>query len=200
MQRTLLIAAIIILTGLLTWMLSWNPSPPRELNQQASLSGSKPVGGEFTFQSYKGPVKLSDFRSRVVLIYFGYTWCPDICPTNLGMISLALDALSESERSQVQVLFISVDPERDGVERLREYGAYFHPRILGITGAPEVVAEVAGRYGASYRKADQRSESEYVVDHTAYTYLVDPQGKLVEILPHATPAEVMAPLIRKYLQ
>jgi protein SCO1/2 len=193
-------AAIILLAGLLAWMLAWDPSPPRDHNQPASLSESKPVGGEFTLQSHKGPVKLSDFRSQVVLIYFGYTWCPDICPTNLGMISLALDALTEVERSQVQVLFISVDPERDGVERLREYGAYFHPKILGITGSPEVVAEVAGRYGASYRKADQSSTSEYVVDHTANSYLVNPQGELVEILPHATPAEAMVPLIRKYLR
>ena len=194
MQRNLLIAHIVILASLFAWMLVWDPVP----QQGRSVSGH-PLGGDFTLQSYRGPVSLSEFRSQVVLVYFGYTWCPDICPTNLGMISLALDALSEAERARVQVLFISVDPQRDGVERLREYGEYFHPRILGITGTPEALAEVAGRYGASYRRGEPRSDGGYVVDHTANTYLIDPQGRLAEILSHATPPETIVTLIRRHL-
>ncbi len=123
----------------------------------------------------------------------------DICPTSLGLISLALESLTPAEISRVQSLFVSVDPERDSVERLKEFGEYFHPKILGITGVPDELAKVARLYGAAYRRVRQVSETGFSIDHSAETYLIDPRGKLVEVIPHGTPAREMVALIRHYL-
>ncbi len=159
---------------------------------------SQPTGGEFTLQALSGPVSLKDFRGKVVLIYFGYTMCPDICPTNLAMMSNALNQMNDNELSYVQGIFISVDPQRDTVEKLSEYTHYFHPLIKGMSSTPEVIRELAERYGAAYQKVVQDSATNYAVDHSSETYVVDPQGNLVERLAHATPpAEILA-AIRKY--
>lgn len=161
---------------------------------------AEPVGGDFALISDAGPVRLSDFRDKLVLIYFGYTWCPDICPTNLAILSLALKQLTPAEREQVQVLFISVDPERDTPQRLAEFAEYFAPEILGLTGAPETLAQVAANYGAAYRRVEQSdSAMGYMIDHSSYSYLVDQRGDLVETLPHATPSEQVVAVIREYL-
>jgi protein SCO1/2 len=201
MQRTLIIVFILGLLGLLVWLVGyWEPTAELEQCEQAPNLAEPPVGGDFTLDSAEGPVELQAFRNRVVLLYFGYTWCPDICPTSLGLTSLAMDSLSAEEQARVQSLFVSVDPERDTVEWLKEYAAYFHPNILGITGSPEQVAKVARQYGAAYRKVVQASETGYVMDHSADTYLIDPQGRLVEVIPHGTPPQELVELIRRYLE
>lgn len=200
MQRALLVVSILILASVLVWMaLVWEPAQDPGFYEHVPALATAPVGGDFTLHSYRGPVKLEDFRHKVVLLYFGYTWCPDICPTNLGFTSLALEELNPDELERVQSLFVSVDPERDTVERLKEYAEYFHPRILGITGSAAEVAEVADLYGAAYRKVEQASETDYVVDHSADTYLINPRGELVEVLPHGSPPEQTVALIRKHL-
>lgn len=159
---------------------------------------SQPTGGEFTLQALSGPVSLKDFRGKVVLIYFGYTMCPDICPTNLAMMSNALNQMDDDELNHVQGIFISVDPQRDTVERLSDYTHYFHQLIMGMSGTPEVIRELAERYGVAYQKVVQDSATNYAVDHSSETYVVDPKGNLVERLAHATPpAEILA-AIRKY--
>ncbi len=157
-----------------------------------------PAGGDFTLQAVDGPAALKDYRGKVVLIYFGYSMCPDICPTNLSMMANALNQLSKEELQQVQGLFISVDPDRDTLQRLAEYTQYFHPAIKGITGKPEEIAEVAKRYGAAYQKVVLDSATDYVVDHSSETYVIDPHGKLVERLPHAALPEQILTAIRKY--
>ena len=95
---------------------------------------SAPTGGDFTLQSATGPVTLKDYRGKVVLLYFGYTYCPDICPTSLTATAQALGQLAPAELARVQTLFVSVDPERDTPARLKDYGAFFHPSIIGVTG------------------------------------------------------------------
>ena len=184
MTRRRLLVAIFVLAGLTVWLLLfWDP----RMNGQGLDQGrapielaARPTGGDFTLDSVAGPVRLADLRGRVVLIYFGYTACPDICPTNLAFIAAALRELSAVELERVRVLFISVDPERDNPQRLAQYAAYFHPSILGVTGSPEQVARVAALYGAAYRRAESSgSAMGYLVDHSAYTYVVDPSGKLV---------------------
>jgi len=200
MQRSLLVVSILILASVLAWIpLFWQPEPDPEICEQTPALAKAPVGGDFTLHSYRGPIRLQDFQGQVVLLYFGYTWCPDICPTSLGLTSLALDALTPGELTRVQSLFISVDPERDTVERLKEYAEYFHTKILGITGSPVEVARVADLYGAAYRKVKQASETGYVVDHSADTYLINPSGDLVEVLPHGSPPEHVVAMIRKHL-
>ncbi|HSO84787.1 SCO family protein [Thiocapsa sp.] len=204
MTRKLLIIAIPVLVGLLAWLLFWTPSgvgvdPDGPKHGTLELA-SPPQGGDFVLDSVNGPVALADLRGNVVLIYFGYTWCPDICPTNLVLIAAALKALTPEELERVQVVFVSVDPERDSAERLAEYSGYFHPEILGLTGTPEQIAEVAKLYGAAYRRTDlDDSAMGYVVDHSAYSHLVDTQGKLVRNLDHATPSAEIVAAIRTLL-
>ena len=143
---------------------------------------------------------LASLRGQVVLIYFGYTLCPDICPTNLAMIASALKALTPEERVRVTGLFVSVDPERDDPQRLALYGAYFHPNMLGVTGTPDQLAGAARLYGAVYRRVDQGDSSlGYMVDHSADTYVVDPEGRLVHTFPHTTPATAILSFIRGLL-
>jgi protein SCO1/2 len=200
MQRTLITGFILGLLGLLVWLVGyWEPAAELEQCEQAPTLAEAPVGGDFTLDSARGPVALEDFRGQVVLLYFGYTWCPDICPTSLGLTSLALDDLKPEELARVQSLFVSVDPTRDTVQRLKEYAAYFHPKILGLTGTPEQLGEVTRQYGAAFRKVVQVSETGYVVDHSAETYLIDPRGRLVEVIPHGTSPHRLVELIRHYL-
>jgi protein SCO1/2 len=152
-----------------------------------------PTGGDFTLDSANGPVDLASLRGQVVLIYFGYTLCPDICPTNLAMIGAALKALTPEEQARVRGLFVSVDPQRDTPQQLARYAAYFHPNILGVTGHPDQVANAARLYGAVYRRVDQGSSSlGYMVDHSADTYVIDRQGRWVHTFPHATtPTDIL---------
>ena len=175
-------------------------SPEEGWRFQGVEIGRAPSGGEFRLDSLQGPVKLSDFQGKVVLLYFGYTWCPDICPTSLAIMTTALRQLNEAELERIQALFVSVDPERDNLERLATYAAYFHPKILGITGSPTEVKKVAKRYGVSYRRAEERVQGRYSVDHSADTYLIDPFGKLHRTVPHGTPAGEVVALLRELLE
>lgn len=134
----------------------------RQLAVPLGKGGSRALsrhGGDFTLQSADGPVSLSDFRGKVVLIYFGYTSCPDVCPTSLGALSAALKQLSPREMDRVQPIFISVDPERDTPGKMVEYVHYFHPKMIGVTGSIEQVRKVADRYGAYFRKAEVKDSS-----------------------------------------
>ena len=195
MKRWLSLLAMVFLGALLMWLLLiWNPGGDGVDLGGVSIAPA-PQGGDFNLQSEAGPISLEQFRGKVAVLYFGYTWCPDICPTSLAMISTALRQLTPEELAAVQVMFISVDPERDSFERLTSYARYFHPTILGVTGTPEEVAQVAKLYGAGYRKVEQDSAIGYAVDHTADVYVIDQQGKLYRTLPHGTPpAEILAVL------
>lgn len=197
MQKHLLIAAIALLMGLLTWMLlGWQPA---DETQVSPMQAAMPQGGDFTLQGPQGPVSLDDFRGKVVLLYFGYTWCPDICPTNLSLFSRVLNELGPEELAQVQPIFVSVDPRRDTLVRLKEYTEYFHERLIGITGSDAEVAKVAALYGVAYRAVNPETDSNYAVDHSADTYIVDQQGQLVEKLPHGSAAETLLKEIRSLL-
>lgn len=141
-------------------------------------------GGDFTLMQGNKPVKLSDFKGKVVVMYFGYASCPDVCPTSLSIIASGLKELAQDELKQVQPIFISVDPERDNGEKLMAYAAHFHPSFIGITGTPEQVQQVAKQYGVYFAKVQTESAMGYLVDHTSQTYMVGKDGKYVKILPH----------------
>jgi protein SCO1/2 len=200
LRRVVLVLVALALGVALVWM-TWVWSPLPEGTGERGRVGALPLppGGDFVLQSWQGPVGLADLRGKLVLIFFGYTWCPDVCPTNLALIGKALDALNPGELEAVQVLFVSVDPARDTPERLRDYGRYFHPRILGVTGTPEALERVARQYGAAYRVAPPEGGGTYLVDHSALTYLVGPDGRLVETLNHAAPAAEILTAIRRWL-
>lgn len=158
-----------------------------------------PPGGDFVLQSADGPVDSRALRDKVVLIYFGYTQCPDICPTSLSAGGKALQLLTAEERGRVQYLMVSVDPERDTLQQLKEYTAFFHPSMRGISGSPAEVAAVAKAYGAGYIKQAPKAEGQYSVDHTTTTHVVDRTGKLSAVLPMTATPEVIAATIRKLL-
>lgn len=199
MVKKLLFAAILLLTVVLGWVV-WVWQPVNELAHQGIPLAVAPTGGDFTLQSSNGPLSLRDLRGKVVLVYFGYTFCPDICPTSLAFTAQGLDLLDKHELARTQILFVSVDPERDTLVKLKEYGAFFHPNITGLTGSSREIDKVARLYGASYARKDTGSAGGYVMDHSASTYVVDPDGKLVATLGHgASPAEV-AKVIRAALQ
>lgn len=172
--------------------------------QQSATPGgltlaSPPAGGDFTLGSADGPVASSAFRGQVVALYFGYTYCPDVCPTSLASLGAALEKLSPEELARTQPLFISVDPERDTPARLKEYAAFFHPRLLGLTGTPAEVAAAARAYGASYARQNVNSEGGYVVDHSSFIYLIAPDGRLAASLPHGTTPDDIAAAIRRLI-
>ncbi|MEO5343993.1 MAG: SCO family protein [Gammaproteobacteria bacterium SHHR-1] len=189
----LLLAAIALsLAGLLVALLFWQPARP-------GADNAAPAGGDFQLNSQAGPVSLSDFRGKLVLLYFGYTQCPDICPTSLAFLTQAVNELSAEEQARLQVIFISVDPERDSLEHLQVYSSYFHPDYIGLTASPAQVRQVADNYGAGYRRVDSDSEMGYIIDHTAELYLVDAQGQLQTRIPHGTEPEQILQVLRQWL-
>lgn len=195
MKRVLPIGLILVLTVALLWLgLFWQPERIESIN-----ISSPPPGGDFTLNSATGPVSLESLRGKVVVLYFGYTMCPDVCPTSLALLASALHGLSKDELEQVRALFISVDPERDGLERLQTYAAFFHPSIQGVTGSDAQLADVAKRYGAAYKKNKQDSAMGYVVDHSADLYVVDKSGKLREGIRHGTPPGEILEALRRVL-
>ncbi len=201
MSKSIPVIAILLLSALLLWLLlAWEPVPVGSTSHDRLELATPPGGGEFDLVSDQGLVKLSDFEGQVVLLYFGYTACPDICPTNLAIIALALRELEANELERVQVLFISVDPERDTPEWLADYVSYFHPSMVGLTGAPKALAAAAKQYGAAYQRSDLGdSAMGYMIDHSAYTYVIDPSGRLAEVLDHATPVEKIVAVLRRHL-
>jgi len=156
-------------------------------------------GGDFSLQSINGPVSLSDFKGKVVLVYFGYSYCPDVCPTALSLTGAALKQMDEQQLSQVQSLFISVDPARDDVTRLDEYAHFFHPSMIGLTGSKTEIDAITRRYGAYYKIIDNGSATDYPVDHSSQTVVVGKDGKIKSIIRHGTAPDKMIEIISEYL-
>jgi len=204
-RKTVWIALIAMLAGLLVWLaFFWTPNGALSLAQNKVHTqlqqDEAPKGGDFTLQSPAGPVSLADQRGKVVLLYFGYTFCPDICPTSLSAIAQALSALTPAEMAKVKTFFISVDPERDTMDVLKVYAPFFHPSIVGLSGSSEQVAQVARLYGARYMKQKPDENGLYSVDHLAYIYVVAPDGKLAASLPHGTLPTQIVDMIRSQLK
>ncbi len=141
------------------------------------------------------PVSLHDFRGKLVLLFFGYTSCPDVCPTTLQEMRAVLDLLGK-HADVVQPVFISVDPEKDTAQRMKAYLANVNPRVMGLVGEMETITEVASRYGIFFQKQPYGSAGSYTVDHTATQLLLDEQGYLRVVYPYGTPAEAIARDIR----
>lgn len=194
-ERRLVIVAVAIALLIAALAVFWHPqkSPPI---RPAAL----PAGGDFTLQSADGPRALSSFAGRSVLLYFGYTFCPDICPTTLITLSESLAKLTPQEREKLAVLFVSVDPERDTPEHLKAYLAFFDAGAIGLTGTAQEVAEIAKRYGVFYSKQPvEASSGAYSMDHSAETFLVNPDGRVRARIAHGTPPDEVVAILRQYL-
>ena len=137
------------------------------------------------------PVNLSDFTGKAVMLYFGYTFCPDVCPASMVELAKAMELLGK-DAEKVQVIMISVDPERDTTEKLNEYVTHFDPSFIGITGRENEVEAVATMYGIFYEKHEGTAATGYLIDHTASVVTIDPYGYLRLIYPFNTPAEDIA--------
>lgn len=169
-----------------------------------AVTGTPDIGGHFTLVTHKGEqVSDADFLGRYLLIYFGYTYCPDICPTSLQRNIEALDLLGPDATRIVPVL-ISIDPERDTPERLAEYVDFFDARLVGLTGTPKQVAEAADSYRVFYARAATKdgdgNGDDYLVDHSSFTYLIGPNGKFIDFFRHATTSEEMALRLREQVR
>jgi protein SCO1/2 len=146
---------------------------------------------DFTLTSAAGPVRLADLRGKVVVLFFGYTLCPDVCPTTMVRLGQALELLGK-DAEHVQVVMVSVDPERDTPERLAEYARAFHPSFLGLTGTQEEIDAVASAYGIYHAKAEGSAATGYLVDHTSTTTVLDRSGGVMLLWPFDVPAEGLA--------
>lgn len=200
-KKTLAFILIAILGAVLIWVLFfWNPAIDSEKPEHQALElNATPVGGDFSVEIQNKDLALADLRGKVVLLYFGYTQCPDICPTNLSLMTQALNQMSEEELATVNGLFVSVDPERDNTTRLEAYVKYFHANIIGATAEQDKIDEITKMYGAAYRIVEGDSAMGYTVDHSSYTYVIDKKGKLRHTLEHAAPSAKILEVVRPLL-
>ncbi len=147
---------------------------------------------DFNLMSSLGKkVSLEDYRGKLVLLYFGYTFCPDVCPATLAELGGAMDILGD-DADNVQVIMISVDPQRDTPEKLGEYVAHFNPNFIGVTGTEEEIAALATLYGVFYEKHEGTEATGYLIDHTATVMVIDEDGALKLIWPFGTTAADIA--------
>jgi protein SCO1/2 len=161
--------------------LAWSEAKPA-FAHGAALNPSKPLPDVTLVAPSGARVRLTDYRGRWLWVFFGYTHCPDVCPTALGELAREYKALGVGVK-RLQVLFISVDPQRDTPARMGEYVRYFHPQFVAFTGSVAAIDEVARAFGARYRRHDTGSAAGYLVDHTTAVYVVDPEGQIKAIYP-----------------
>src|SRR3954469_5112941 len=221
MLRTIRLLAL-ILVALLggVWAYAWGTRAPGEGLGEAFAArlglifgGQMPVpgagggqlpqglalGGPFSLVNQAGqPVTEGDFAGRWMLVYFGYSFCPDVCPTELGTMAAALDAMGKAGEA-VTPVFITVDPQRDTPAALADYVSRFHPRLQGLTGTPEQIAEVARRYRVYYARAQRPDMTDYLMDHSSFIYLVGPDGRLRMMLRPQSSPETIAAAMRSQL-
>jgi len=164
---------------------------------EALMWNREPVGGPFALVDHNGQRRTdADFRGKLLLIYFGFTLCSDVCPTELQAMASAVDALGSAAEA-VQPLFITVDPEKDTPEQLKGYVALFHPKLIGLTGDPRSIKKVALAYKVYYAKNDQRRTLDAEVDHTGFVFLVGPDGKYLGFAPPGTSGPRLAQIISR---
>lgn len=151
-----------------------------------SLAGAA-IGGPFTLTDQDGKKRSwSDFNGRYRLIYFGYTYCPDVCPIDLQRIAQGLrlfEKQAPDRAAKIQPIFVSVDPERDTPAVVKAYVSAFHPRLIGLTGTPEEIAAVAKRFVVVYSKEKTKGSTEYIVSHSRTPYLFGPKGEPIALVP-----------------
>jgi protein SCO1/2 len=167
--------------------------------------GQAAIGGPFELVDQNGKTRTDkDFRGKYMLVYFGYTFCPDVCPTELQVMANAMDQLDDKIASQVQPIFITVDPERDTVQAMADYVPHFSPRLVGLTGTLEQTSAAAKAYrvyyAKSYEKGEPKDSDTYLVDHSSFTYLMGPDGKYIRHFNYGVTPEKMAQGITKAVE
>jgi protein SCO1/2 len=219
MIRIFAFLLIAILGGL--WGLAWYVRAPGEamgdafLRQLAQFGGADmpapsaggvqlpqgiALGGAFSLQDHTGQrITERAFAGKLGLIYFGFTYCPDVCPTELGLMASALDLLGP-DSARVLPMLITIDPARDTPEALADYVSRFHPALIGLTGTDEEIAAAARAFRVYYRKVNPPGASDYLMDHSSFIYLVGPDGKVRQLFRPNTPPETIAAAIKGQLR
>ena len=202
------LAAIVIIAALAASFLFLKEGLPPEDGRRAGaarlmndlMSGKVPVGGPFTLTDQHGDsTGLADFRGTLVLLYFGFMSCPDICPTDLLAIGEAIRSLGP-EGDRLQPVFITLDPARDERKALGAYAASFHPRFVALTGSEAQIRHIATDYKVFFEKVQVPGTGTYTIDHAAFTFLLDRDGRYIGLFPPGTPAERIAAILREHLR
>jgi len=186
MKIKVLISVFVLITGLASGVYFFRPHV-----FHGTVIQSPEQAFDFTLTDVNGDVSLSDYRGKLVLIYFGYTFCPDICPATLANVAQALRTM-DTKADDVQLIMISLDPERDTPKKLAEYVAHFHPSFIGITGSKEQLDETASLYGIFYEKTEGTVNTGYMIDHTATLLVIDREGYLKLVFPFGVTAAEIA--------
>jgi protein SCO1/2 len=197
-----LLLALLLLGGGACWQLALPPHQEPDIagpGEIALPAGSR-MGGPFSLVDQDGKtVTDRDYRGRWALIYFGYSFCPDVCPTELATMSEALDHLSPALAQQVQPLFITIDPARDTPEQMKNYVPLFHPRLVGLSGTEAQVAPVLREFRVYAVRRDEAGASGYLMDHSSFFYLLAPDGTLQALYRGGLPPEDLATNLRRRL-
>ncbi len=164
-------------------------------------SGTALIGGPFTMINQKGEtVTEQNFKGHYTIYFFGFTFCPDVCPTELQVLSAALKELGP-DADKIIPVFVSVDPERDTPKIIGEYVSSFDPRLVGLTGSPEQVAKMAKAFHIFYQKVPNPKDSkDYEMDHSSIIYLMGPDGTFIKHFPYSTDAKALALDLKKVLE
>ncbi len=190
---------LLVAAGFMIWHIRADEAQRIEMREEAMHPPTGSIGGPFTLTDQDGKtVHDSDYRGKYLLVYFGYTYCPDLCPTGLEGISHTLDQLG-ADAKKVQTVFITIDPARDTPAKLKNYVEGFHPGIVGLTGTPEQIANVAKAYQVYYARGADVEEGEYIMDHSTLIYVMDPSGKFVTAFPDDTDPAGMTTALRDLL-
>lgn len=185
MKIKVLLSVIVVVLGLAAGIYFFRPH-----TFHGTVIQSPEPSFNFTLTGANGDVSLSDFHGKMVVLYFGYTFCPDICPGTLANVGQALRKLGP-KADEIQAIMISVDPERDTPDKLAKYVKQFHPSMLGITGSKEQLDEVTSLYGIFYEKTQGSAATGYLIDHTATLLVLDREGYLKLVFPYGvTPDQI----------
>lgn len=185
----LLGSVALVAAGSTAWLLTSRNHPT--FRPETTVLSPPMRAADFTLEAADRSVSLRDLRGRHVVLFFGYSFCPDVCPLTMQRLDQALDRLGE-EADRVQVVMITVDPGRDTPDRMREYVSQFDPTFLGLSGSVEAVEKVATEYGIFHAKVERDDGGPYTMDHTATVLVLNDDGELVLLWPHGMAAESMA--------
>ncbi|WP_164967601.1 SCO family protein [Arcobacter sp. CECT 8985] len=155
---------------------------------------------DFKVSTINGDITKDSLKGKAFAVYFGYTYCPDVCPTSLSSLAAALNSFKKEKTKNFVGLFISVDPNRDKLKNLNEYAKYFHPNFIGATSNKENIDDITSKYGSYYKKLPlKNSAMGYSVSHTAYIYLFDKKGKFVAKIQHSSDPDKIKEYLKKVL-
>ena len=193
LQRGIWLVIGLILAMAVKWLVGalYSPIPP---SRYADL------GGSFTLEGINGPVSLQNYAGKVVVLFFGYTHCPDICPTTLANIAAGLELLDQpGELNKTQVVFITINPDQENAVQTHQYANHFHPNIIGLSGTRDAINAVARQYLAGHKRETADTQQGYTLSHSGYLYLIRPDGYVGSFIRHTSSPEQIATAIREWL-